>query len=49
MGGRVDTILMYVKFGDDPVSSLDFSFTVGCTLQKQTITFKQLNIVIIIF
>ena len=26
MGGRNDTILTCVKFGDDPVSSLDFSF-----------------------
>ena len=29
MGGRIDTILMSVKFGDDPISSLDFSFTGG--------------------
>ena len=26
MGGRIDIILMCVKFGDDPISSLDFSF-----------------------
>ena len=26
MGGRIDTILMCVKFGDDQISSLDFSF-----------------------
>ena len=32
MGGRIDTIFMWVKFGDDPISSLDFSFTGGCTL-----------------
>ena len=32
MRGRIDTILTYVKFGDDPVSSLDFSFIGGCTL-----------------
>ena len=29
MGGRIDTIFMWVKFGDDPISSLDFSFTGG--------------------
>ena len=29
MGGRIDTILMSVKFGADPISSLDFSFTGG--------------------
>ena len=35
MGGRIDTIFMWVKFGDDPISSLDFSFTgEGCTLKK---------------
>ena len=34
MGGRIDTILMCVKFGNDPVSSLDFSFIGGgCTLK----------------
>ena len=27
MGGRIDTISMWIKFGDDPISSLDFSFT----------------------
>ena len=33
MGGRIETILMCVKFGDDPISSLDFSFIGGgCTL-----------------
>ena len=35
MGGRIDTILMSVKFGDDPISSLDFSFTgVGVPLRS---------------
>ena len=29
MGGRIDTIFMRIKFGDDPISSLDFSFTGG--------------------
>ena len=29
MGGRIDTIFMWIKFGDDPISSLDFSFTGG--------------------
>ena len=29
MGGCIDTILMLVKFGDDPISSLDFSFIGG--------------------
>ena len=33
MGGRIDTILMCVKFGDDRISSLDFSFIGGCTLK----------------
>ena len=32
MGGRIDIILMWVKFGDDPISSLDFSFIGGFTL-----------------
>ena len=26
MGGGIDTTLMCVKFSDDPISSLDFSF-----------------------
>ena len=29
MGSRIDTILMCVKFGDDQISSLDFSFIGG--------------------
>ena len=29
MGGRIDTILMSVKFGDDPDSSLDLSLIGG--------------------
>ena len=29
MGGRIDTILMCVRFGDDRISSLDFSFIGG--------------------
>ena len=29
MGGRIDTIVMSVKFGEDLISSLDFSFTGG--------------------
>ena len=29
MEGRINTILMCVKFDDDPISSLDFSFTGG--------------------
>ena len=29
MGGRTDTILTSVKFGDDLINSLDFSFTGG--------------------
>ena len=29
MGGRISTILMYIKFGDDAMSSLDFSFIGG--------------------
>ena len=35
MGGRIDTISMWVKFGDDPISSLDFNFTGGCTLKSE--------------
>ena len=27
MGGRLDPIFMYVKFGDNSISSLDFNFT----------------------
>ena len=33
MGGRIDTIFMSVKFGNDPTSSLDFSFTGGVPLK----------------
>ena len=33
MGGRNYTILVCVKFGDDPVSSLVFSFIRGCSLK----------------
>ena len=33
MRGRIDTILMCVKFGDDPISSLDFSFIGGVHLR----------------
>ena len=29
MGGRTDSNLMCVKFGNDPISSLDFSLTGG--------------------
>ena len=29
MGGLIDTILMCVKLGDDPIGSLNFSFTGG--------------------
>ena len=29
MGGRSETILMCVKFNDDPISSLDFCFSGG--------------------
>ena len=32
IGGRIDTILLCVKFGDDSKSFLDFSFMGGCTL-----------------
>ena len=32
MGGRIDTILMCVKFSDGPISSLDFSFIGGVPL-----------------
>ena len=31
MGGRIDITFMCVKFGDDPISSLDFNFIGGCT------------------
>ena len=29
MVGRIDTFLMCVKFGDDPICTLDFSFIGG--------------------
>ena len=32
MGGRIGTILMCVQFGDDLISSLDFSFIGGVPL-----------------
>ena len=32
MVGCIDTILRCVKFGDDLINSLDFSFIGGCTL-----------------
>ena len=32
MGGRNDNILMCVKFGEDPINGLDFSFIGGGTL-----------------
>ena len=36
MGGRIDPILMCVKFGDDLISSLDFSFIgVGVPLKPK--------------
>ena len=34
MGGRVDIILMSVKFGDDAISGLDFSFTGDVPLNR---------------
>ena len=37
MGGRIDTILMSVNFGDDPISTLDFSFTGGVPLKSHNI------------
>ena len=39
MGGRIDTILMCVKFGDDPISSLDFSFIGGVPLNIKVALF----------
>ena len=32
MESRIYTIMMCVKFGDDPISSLDYSFTGGVPL-----------------
>ena len=32
MGGCIDTILLCIRFGDDPLSSLDFSFIGGLPL-----------------
>ena len=32
MGSGIDTILMFVKFGDGPIISLDFSFFGGVPL-----------------
>ena len=37
MGGRIDIILMCVKFGDDPISSLDFCFIGGGRTLKSAI------------
>ena len=34
MGGRIDIILMCVKFSDNMISSLDLSFIGGCTLNR---------------
>ena len=51
MVSRIDIILMYVKFGDDPIGSLDFSFIGGGTL-KSNFTYlgdKFLKIAIEIF
>ena len=36
MGGGIETIFMWVKFGDDPISSLDLSIIGG-------VPFKILN------
>ena len=33
MRGRIDTILMCVKFSDDPISSFDFSYNGGRTVK----------------
>ena len=41
MGGRIDIILMCVKFGDDPISSLDFSFIGGVPLNTPFLSFKK--------
>ena len=35
MGGRIDTILMCATFGDDSISSLDFSFIGGVPLSSK--------------
>ena len=35
MGGHIDIILMCVKFGDDQISSLDFSFIGGVPVDKK--------------
>ena len=33
MRGRFDAIFMFIKFGEDPISSLDFSFIGGVPLR----------------
>ena len=39
MGGRIKIILMCVKFNDDPISDLDFSFIGGCDFKKLFLSF----------
>ena len=48
MGGRIDTILMWIKFGHDPISSLDFSFTGGVPLNQLIYMSGQLKKIIVV-
>ena len=43
MVSRIDTILLCVKFGDDSISSLDFSFIGGVPLILKVEFAKKLN------
>ena len=33
MAGRINVVLMCVKFGDNPISTLDFGIIGGCTIK----------------
>ena len=44
MGGLIDTILMCVKIDDDPISSLDFSFSWGRSLNNNRKAIKEIHV-----
>ena len=49
MGGRIDTILMCVKFGDDRISSLDFSFIGGgVPLRTKKVFFESVKNILVL-
>ena len=47
MGGRIDTILMSVKFSDDPISSFDFSFIGGGVPSLNSYVLSMVNLQIL--